>query len=999
MYDGFISYSHAADDLLAPRLQAGLQRFAKPWWKRRAVRIFRDEASLAANPHLWSSITEALDDSSWFVLLLSPDAASSEWVGKEIEHWVANKSLDRILPVVTDGEFTWENGDVAGSSIPPALQGVFSEEPRWVDLRFARGETHLDLQNPDFSAAVADIASAIRGIPKDELASEEVRQHRRTVRIAWAAGIALAFLTLAAVVAGVFAIGQRNDARDSQARAEAEASRANQEADRANTEADRANTNAKAEAEARAEAVMSAQLARARELAAAAVTQLDVDPELSLLLAIQASDLAPASPEAASALREALLQHRALLTYTWPADKPADIVSGDLSPDGSLLVVGGGTGGHLEAIEVATGALIWEFDLAEGALGGAFPFFVDDGATVVIGSVWEADDQQPKREGIGGLHFIDAATGEQRRFIPVGECGIGGAGFNGRSDAYVLGVPVPCETTDDADEQIGLYRVDLATGEAIEVPSSLAFRVMLSVDESLLAHSEPGTVIDTSTGETILEVEDSTNQVAALSPDGSLLIVSERLGLKVIEVATGDIVARYFGHSPLPWNAWFSPDGTSAYSSGPDGTLQIWDPMTGFSRLEVPFGDGVWFSAVTPDLSRAAVFSLGHTVKVFDLGTENRSALLTYPAMTDAVAPFYHSFSLQIAGDRAVMSITDQATGATSVVVFDPETGAIVREIDRVTGQLARLSPDGFRVAVQTAHGGPTHAESIDVYDVDTGSVVATMADLCAWDFRVGPEPPCVEYPDRPFPEWIRWLRWSPDGRHLAAVGNPASAAHNAIMVWDTTSGEMIHTWRHDDDPVFGIEFSPDGSRLLFGLVNTLHALDTDNWTETTIWETEDTAPGQHIHYTSDGSTVAAAANAFWGVGDIVVLDAQGMEERLTITSAHDGGISAMAISPDDTLIASVGLDGMARVHEIATGDLMAELPVAPDVQANNVQFLDSETIVVTAGDRGLMFQLALDDSALLPVARHWLTRTFSDRECERYGLDPCPRLEELRGG
>jgi hypothetical protein len=60
MYDGFISYSHAADDLLAPRLQAGLQRFAKPWWKRRELRIFRDESSLSANPHLWSSITEAV---------------------------------------------------------------------------------------------------------------------------------------------------------------------------------------------------------------------------------------------------------------------------------------------------------------------------------------------------------------------------------------------------------------------------------------------------------------------------------------------------------------------------------------------------------------------------------------------------------------------------------------------------------------------------------------------------------------------------------------------------------------------------------------------------------------------------------------------------------------------------------------------------------------------------------------------------------------------------
>src|SRR5210317_1656212 len=104
-YDGFLSYSHAADDLLAPRLQAGLQRFAKPWWKRRALRVFRDEASLSANPHLWSSITEALDDSDWFVLLLSPDAAQSEWVNREIDYWTEHKDTGRILPVVTDGEF------------------------------------------------------------------------------------------------------------------------------------------------------------------------------------------------------------------------------------------------------------------------------------------------------------------------------------------------------------------------------------------------------------------------------------------------------------------------------------------------------------------------------------------------------------------------------------------------------------------------------------------------------------------------------------------------------------------------------------------------------------------------------------------------------------------------------------------------------------------------------------------------------------------------------
>ena len=119
VYDGFISYSHAADDLLAPRLQAGLQRFAKPWWKRRALRIFRDESSLSANPHLWSSITDALDGSGWFVLLLSPDAAESLWVNNEVEYWLANKDPDRIIPVLTDGDFAWAGGDIVSDAAPP----------------------------------------------------------------------------------------------------------------------------------------------------------------------------------------------------------------------------------------------------------------------------------------------------------------------------------------------------------------------------------------------------------------------------------------------------------------------------------------------------------------------------------------------------------------------------------------------------------------------------------------------------------------------------------------------------------------------------------------------------------------------------------------------------------------------------------------------------------------------------------------------------------------
>ena len=107
VYDGFISYSHSADDLLAPRLQSGLQRFAKPWWKRRALRIFRDNASLAANPHLWESITDALDQTGWFIVLMSPRAGESEWVNLEVEYWLEHKDRDRIIPVLTEGDYRW----------------------------------------------------------------------------------------------------------------------------------------------------------------------------------------------------------------------------------------------------------------------------------------------------------------------------------------------------------------------------------------------------------------------------------------------------------------------------------------------------------------------------------------------------------------------------------------------------------------------------------------------------------------------------------------------------------------------------------------------------------------------------------------------------------------------------------------------------------------------------------------------------------------------------
>jgi hypothetical protein len=75
LYDAFISYSHAKDKPIASALQSTIQRLGKPWYRRRVVRVFRDDTSLSATPGLWPAIEQALDNSRFLIVLASPEAA------------------------------------------------------------------------------------------------------------------------------------------------------------------------------------------------------------------------------------------------------------------------------------------------------------------------------------------------------------------------------------------------------------------------------------------------------------------------------------------------------------------------------------------------------------------------------------------------------------------------------------------------------------------------------------------------------------------------------------------------------------------------------------------------------------------------------------------------------------------------------------------------------------------------------------------------------------
>jgi probable HAF family extracellular repeat protein len=63
-------------------LQSVIQTLGKPWYRRRALRVFRDDTGLAATPSLWDTIEQALGQSRYLILLASPEAAASPWVRK-----------------------------------------------------------------------------------------------------------------------------------------------------------------------------------------------------------------------------------------------------------------------------------------------------------------------------------------------------------------------------------------------------------------------------------------------------------------------------------------------------------------------------------------------------------------------------------------------------------------------------------------------------------------------------------------------------------------------------------------------------------------------------------------------------------------------------------------------------------------------------------------------------------------------------------------------------
>ncbi len=1004
-YDGFLSYSHAADDLLAPRLQAGLQRFAKPWWKRRALHIFRDEASLSANPHLWTSITDALDDSDWFVLLLSPEAAESEWVNREIDYWREHKDPHKILPVVTDGEFGWADGDVVGDAVPESLRRVFADEPRWVDLRFARTEAQLNLRHGRFRDAVADIAAAIRGVPKDELESEEIRQHRRTMRTAWTAGVAILALGVAATVGAIVAYNAQQDAQAERDRAIAAEESATEERDRAiaaEEEAERQQTIAEQERD-RAEeqteiAQANADLARSRGLAASAINVLDDDPELSVLLSMEAAKGADPAFESVSALHQALQSHRTIRTITWPDEWPMDPGTvGSISPDGRYVAVSGA--GHQMAVwdlEVASDEPIWTFEVPYPDYAVIVPYFNTDGSHVIATVAWrsriEAPEDWPAPPAEVGVHVFDSRNGGVIRHIRGPNCPIVGLFQAGRflDEARPVGAGVPLAENCSLDLGASIWLIDLNTGETTfghegPVPSGWGWGTpaAFSEDGRFLSFGEasgvgPGKVVDLATGEQVFETPPGLGD-AILSRDGSRLLRNDRKTVSLWDIDSATELWSTDTPNDLVF-VRFSEDESQVYASSYDGTIRVLDADSG-TPVQVLKGHRAytWWESMTVDGSRLASFSGDGSIRVWDLTARPEGEISGFDL------PGYPGIQAgNVVGDRVATGLWDGVRTAT--VIFSSSSGEIDHLFPGFGASTVRLSPDGTRLAGQP-FVEPSVIGPVQIRDAESGDVLVELEDLCTYDYEAGaPGPDCAENPGSVGIEWW-YIAFSPDGSMLAM--SRSYAYGDKVGVWDVQSGRRL-TWltvAPGGDVV--VRFSPD-SDLLYVAGKELAVYEAEEWSEVATapmgWSWWD------LLVSPDGRYVYGADTKL----GIVKLDTDTWE-YVGDPFPHTGIVRDISLSSDGALIASASNDGVGRIWDTTTGDLLQEIPLG-DYTLSHIEFLGGDHLLIIPQDRPAAV-MTIDIPELLDIARSRVTRGFTDDECVTYHIDPCPDLETIRGG
>ncbi len=727
---------------------------------------------------------------------------------------------------------------------------------------------------------------------------------------------------------------------------------------------------AKGEADAqRLAAESERRMAVSRELAAVAISNLDVDPQRSLLLALQAVSETYSvdktwTVEAENALHQAVQAARVSLSFSGHKEP---IQSAVFSPDGKHVASSGYDATRVwdafTGQQLLTLPGIWPF-LTNITTSAAFSpdglrlatLDASDTLTLLV-RTW--DSTSGKLQSTTSLSVTPeetssnafsrdlsrVATGQTDGTAKLWDMKTGQliltlSGHNGAVLSVAFSSDGKHLATGGGDKIIKIW--DVATGKELRTlnpntnSNSLCYvnGVAFSPDGSHLAAAlGDGTarVWDIATGKELFTLSGHTNSVGPItfSPDGTRLATGSADQRAIVwDASNGRELFAFVGHNNFVNSVAFSPDGQHLVTASEDGTAKDWDLSPGGEAFQVTTGPILAF-APSPDGRRFATSHPDNTVKVWDTATgELILTLMGHSAPVRGLA-FNRDGSQLVTGSSdmtAKLWNVSTAPFGSAQDKLNPSTGsgqatglatgkALLTFVGHTKGiNGVAYSPSGTRIATAGADG------TARVWDTATGKEVLTLGG---------------------FTYSINNVSFSPDGTRLATA-----SSDSLVRVWDVSTGKLLAYQRGHASAVWDVQFSPDGKRLVSaGQDGTARVLETA------------TGQGLLMLFTETNSVARAVFNA------------------------------------DGTRIATASDDGTAKVWDAATGEELLTL-YGHTQRLNGVAFSLDGSRLITSSEDGTVQTYLLRIQDLIRLARSRLTRSWTSGECEKFlHVEQCPPL------